>query len=334
MSGRNRGPPPPPSMNGGSYSGLQAPVHQQPPFVRGLGGGGGPVPPPPHPSMIDDGREAPQFRVDARGLPPQFSIMEDRLAAQNQDVQGLLADNQTVAAIHVALNQELEVAQHELQRIMHYIDSLRAEEEIMMREMYDKSMRSEMELREVDAMRAEIQKIRVDIKELTSGRQELNSQVHVMTQDLARLTSDLQQIPTLTAEIENTKQELQRARAAIDYEKKGYAENYEHGKIMEHKLVAMARELEKLRAEIANSESRAHATGPVGNPGGVAYGGGYGNPEAGYPVNPYQPNYVMNPAQAGVVGYYPPPYGPQAAWAGGYDPQQHQQQPQGQQGHQ
>ncbi|CAE5967306.1 unnamed protein product [Arabidopsis arenosa] len=327
MSGRNRGPPPP-SMKGGSYNGLQAPIHQQP-FVRGLGGG--PVPPP-RPSMIDDSRET-QFRVDARGLPPQFSILEDRLAAQNQDVQGLLADNQRLAATHVALKQELEVAQHELQRMMHYIDSLRAEEEIMMREMYDKSMRSEMELREVDAMRAEIQKVRADIKEFTSGRQELTSQVHVMTQDLARLTADLQQIPTLTAEIENTKQELQRARAAIDYEKKGYAENYEHGKIMEHKLVAMARELEKLRAEIVNSETRAHATGPVGNPGGVAYGGGYGNPEAGYPVNPYQPNYAMNPAQAGVVGYYPPPYGPQAPWAGGYDPQQQQQQQPPPQGH-
>lgn len=29
--------------------------------------------------------------------------------------------------------------------------------------------------------------------------------------------------------------------------------------------------------------------------GGVGYGAGYGNHEAGYPVNPYQPNYVMNP---------------------------------------
>ncbi|CAH2053690.1 unnamed protein product [Thlaspi arvense] len=322
MSGRNRGPPP--SMKGGSYGGLQAPVNQQP-FVRGLGG---PVLPP-RPSMIDDSRET-QFRVDPRGLPQHLSIMEDRIAAQNQDVQGLLGDNQRLAATHVALKQELEVAQHELQRMMHYIDSLRAEEDIMMREMYDKSLRSEMELREVDALRAEIQKVRADIKEFTSSRQDLTSQVHLMTQDLARVTADLQQIPTLTAEIENTKQELQRARfdqAAIDYEKKGYAENYEHGKVMEQKLVAMARELEKLRAEIANSENRAYAAGPVGNPGGVGYGGGYGNHEAGYPVNPYQPNYGMNPAQAqaGVEGYYPPPYGQPATWAGGYE-----QQPQGQ----
>lgn len=56
-------------------------------------------------------------------------------------------------------------------------------------------------------------------------------------------------------------------RAAIEYEKKGYAENYEHGQVMEKKLLSMARELEKLRAEIANAEKRARAAAAVGNPG-------------------------------------------------------------------
>ena len=56
-------------------------------------------------------------------------------------------------------------------------------------------------------------------------------------------------------------------RAAIEYEKKGYAENFEHGRMMEKKLVSMARELEKLRAEMANAEKRARAAVPVGNPG-------------------------------------------------------------------
>lgn len=59
-------------------------------------------------------------------------------------------------------------------------------------------------------------------------------------------------------------------RAAIEYEKKGFTENYEHGQVMEKKLVAMAREMEKLRAEIANAEKRAHATAAAtaaGNPG-------------------------------------------------------------------
>lgn len=56
-------------------------------------------------------------------------------------------------------------------------------------------------------------------------------------------------------------------RAAIEYEKKGYAENYEHGQVMEKKLIAMAREMEKLRAEIANAEKRARAAAAVSNPG-------------------------------------------------------------------
>lgn len=57
------------------------------------------------------------------------------------------------------------------------------------------------------------------------------------------------------------------SRAAIEFDKKGYAENYEHGQVMEKKLISMARELEKLRAEIANSEKRARAAAAVGNPG-------------------------------------------------------------------
>lgn len=58
------------------------------------------------------------------------------------------------------------------------------------------------------------------------------------------------------------------SRVAIEYEKKGYAENYEHGQVMEKKLVSMARELEKLRAEVANAEKRAHASAAaVGNAG-------------------------------------------------------------------
>lgn len=57
------------------------------------------------------------------------------------------------------------------------------------------------------------------------------------------------------------------SRAAIEYEKKGSADNYEHGQVMEQNLISMARELEKLRAEIANAEKRARAAAAVGNPG-------------------------------------------------------------------
>lgn len=55
-------------------------------------------------------------------------------------------------------------------------------------------------------------------------------------------------------------------RAAIEHEKKGHAENYEHGQVMEKNLLTMARELEKLRAEMANAEKRARATAATANP--------------------------------------------------------------------
>ncbi|GKV04223.1 hypothetical protein SLEP1_g16413 [Rubroshorea leprosula] len=297
MSGRNRGPPLP--MKGAPHAGPPPPVHE-PPFVRGLG------PMPPHPAMLDEMRE-PQFMMGHRALPPHPAIIEERLGGQLQEIQGLLADNQRLAATHVALKQELEAAQHELQRMAHYSESLRAEKDVQMREMYEKSVRLEVDLRGVEAMRAELHNVRSDIKQLSAVRQELTNQFQVMNQDLARLTADSQQVPALKVEIENMKQELQRARSAIEYEKKGYAENYEHGQAMEKKLISMAREVEKLRAEIANAEKRARAASAVGNPASAGYNANFGNPEAAYTVNPYPASYGMTPVQAGAEGY--PQYG-------------------------
>ncbi|KAI8007226.1 Protein FLX-like 1 [Camellia lanceoleosa] len=303
MSGRNRGPPLP--MKGVPHGGLPS-IHE-PPFGRAIGLM-------PHPAVLEEMRES-QFGRGPRELHPHPAIIEERLAAQHQDIQVLLVDNQRLAATHVALKQELESAQHKLQQTAHYASSLHAEKDMQMRELYEKSIKMEMDLGGAKAMRDELLQVQADVKELTAARQELTAQVQTMTQDLSRVTADLKQCPTLKAEIEGLKQELQRARAAIEYEKKGYAENYEHGQVLEKKLISMARELEKLRAEMANAEKRAHAAAAVGNPG---YNGNY--PEAGYAGNPYPANYgmnPMNPVHAGAENY--PQYGPGPGSWGAYD---------------
>lgn len=195
MSGRNRGPPLP--MKGGM------PIHE-PPFGRNLG-------PMPHPALLEEMRES-QFGMGPRQLPPHPAIIEERLAAQHQDIQGLLVDNQRLAATHVALKQELEAVQHELQRTDYFARAMHTEKDMQMRELYEKSIKMETDLHEVKAMGNELMQLNTEIQELTGARHKLTVQVQAMTQDLARATAELQQAPAVKAEIEGLKQELQRAR--------------------------------------------------------------------------------------------------------------------------
>ncbi|KAG5015735.1 hypothetical protein AAZX31_08G147300 [Glycine max] len=323
MSGRNRGQPLPPPHAAGISPPLHDPLygprahhhhHHHHHLV-------GPVPPHPH-HLLEDFRDSQLGLGPTRGgsipLHPAAAIIEERLAAQHQDIQGLLGDNQRLAATHVALKQELEAARHELQRVAHFRESLRADTEARMRELYDKAAQLEAELRGAEAARTELLQVRSDVKELTAVRQDLSGQVQAMTQDLARMTADAKRVPALRADVEAMKQELQCARAAIEYEKKGFAENYEHGQVMEKKLVAMAREMEKLRAEIANAEKRARAAAAAGNPG-QGYNANYGTADVGYAGNPYPGIYGMNPVQPGVENF--PQYGPGPAAWGAYDMQ-------------
>lgn len=203
MAGRNRGPPFP--MKGVPHAGL--PAGNEPPFGRNHG-------PMPHPVLMEEMRDNQYGMGPPRQLPPppHPAIIEERLAAQHQDIQALLLDNQRLAATHVALKQELEATQHELQRADHFARSMHPEKDMQMRELYEKSVKMENDLREAEAMGAEVMQLHANIKDLTAARQKLTAQVQAMSQDLGRATAELQQIPAVKAEIEGLKQELQRAR--------------------------------------------------------------------------------------------------------------------------
>ncbi|XP_068655492.1 protein FLX-like 1 [Aristolochia californica] len=295
MSGRNRG--------GGGHqhpvkgAGLLPPILDAPPphpYARGHFGQ-----PLPHHVLLDELRDPPPPFPHMAHLPPHPAFIEERLAAQHHELQALLVDNQRLAATHVALKQEFASAQNELQHMTHVAGSMHAEKDMQLRELYDKSVKMEADLQATESLRAELMQVRADIQKLSASRQDLSNQVQALTQDLTRANAELQQAPALKMEIDAMKQELQRARAAIEYEKKAHAENYEQGQAMEKNLISMAREVEKLRAEIANAEKRARAAAAAGNPGG-AYGGNYSNADAGYAANPYSVGYAMNPVQGGA----------------------------------
>uniref|UniRef100_A0A0D9WZA5 Protein FLX-like 1 n=1 Tax=Leersia perrieri TaxID=77586 RepID=A0A0D9WZA5_9ORYZ len=238
-----------------------------------------------------------------------------------EEAHVLLGQNQRLAATHVALVQEVAAVRHELGRTGRGLAAAQEEGDLRLREVYERSMKMEADLRAVEEMRAELGQVRLDIQKLGVARQELMGQVQGFTQDLARSAVDLQQVAALKAEIQEIRHETQHLRSGIEVEKKGYADSYEQGQEMQKKLISVAAEVEKLRAEVANAEKRSRAAVSGGN---QVYVGGYGNPKAAYAANPYNAGYNMNQAhpQANTAdsGSQYAPGSTHGAW-GAYDMQ-------------
>ena len=90
-------------------------LEQQPPHLRhfaGHGHGGGPLPPQPH----------------------MLAALEERLGAEIDEAHALLAQNQRLAATHVALVQEVAAARHELGRTARALTSAQEEGDLRLRE--------------------------------------------------------------------------------------------------------------------------------------------------------------------------------------------------------
>ncbi|KAJ6816108.1 protein FLX-like 1 [Iris pallida] len=295
MSGRNRLPHP---QDLAPFGRGPPPLHHPHPHLLDDMVGGPPPPHLHHPHHPHHPSERP------RGFPHPHSaaaMIEERMAAQHEDVQVLLVDNQHLAATHVALKQELAAAHHELRRASAAAGGLRVDRDAHLRELYERSLKMEAELKAVEAMKDDLTQVRADIQKLNAAKQELTGQIQILTQDLSRASDDVSQAPAIKEEIEAIKHELQSARQAIEFEKKGYAENYEQGQVMEKNLISMAREVEKLRAEVANADKRARASAAAGNQG-AGYGGNYGHADPSYGGNPYPAGYGMNPVPGAADG--------------------------------
>lgn len=262
-----------------------------------IGGPGGPRP--------GVGGFAPGIRPGFDVLPPTPAIVEEKLATQHAEIQRLITENQRLAATHVALRQELAAAQQEVQRLQQVMAGVQNEREQQFRGIADKSARMEAELRALEPLKVDLQKAQADAQKLFVSRQELSGQVQQLTQELHRSKTDAQQVPSLKAEVETFRNEIQRVRTAFEYEKKANAELLDQRSAMEKNLVSMARELEKLRAELTNMEKKVRSAG---------YGGGYG-PESGYPsVASYADGYGMAQMGSGVDGGVPFGAGGVSSW--------------------
>ncbi|KAH7414916.1 hypothetical protein KP509_14G017800 [Ceratopteris richardii] len=224
-------------------------------------------------------------RPQGGSLEATVALLEQRILAQHNEIQKLLSENQRLAAMHITLRQELAAVQQDLSRVQQAFSASQAEKEQQARAYSDKLAKLEVEARATEPLRVELENAKAGAHKLIALRTDLSNQVNQLTQELQKVRSEAHQFSTMKVEMEALQDEVQRARAAFEYEKKANAELLEQRVVMEKNLVSMARDIEKLRAELTSTDMRTR----VGSYGGGSYGSGsygggpYGAAESGYP---------------------------------------------------
>ncbi|XP_076899433.1 protein FLX-like 1 [Bidens hawaiensis] len=241
-------------------------------------------------------------------------------------IQTLIVDNQRLAATHVALKQELAVALQDLRHYSVAATKIKGDRAAEVRGVFEKAVKLEQEVGLLDELRVELVQVRGDVQKLGAENKELTEKLNDINGELAEERSNLHQVSMVKAEIEAMRKEIQKGRAAVEYEKKVYAANMEQGQAMEKSRVSMVLEIEKLKVDLANATKKAMAAAAAAatNTPGAGYGAGYMNHDMGYGGNAYPGPYVGHQVHGGVD----PHYGPGPVPHGPYDMQHHMVNPQ------
>eukprot|EP00252_Welwitschia_mirabilis_P001250 TRINITY_DN11143_c0_g2_i1.p1 TRINITY_DN11143_c0_g2~~TRINITY_DN11143_c0_g2_i1.p1 ORF type:complete len:287 (+),score=72.99 TRINITY_DN11143_c0_g2_i1:247-1107(+) len=227
-------------------------------------------------------------------LAPHPAMLEEKMVVQQQEMQSLLHENQRLAATHVALKEELIAAKGELQHLNHVVHNMYMEKDHQIKDLYDKAIKLEAEVRAAEPMKMELAQLRAENQKMAILRQELTAQVQALTQDLTRTRTDLQQAAALRADNEILHKEVQQARTAIELERKAKSELLERSNATEKNLISLSREAEKLKVALANVERR-----------GGAYISGYrGSVDVPYPKDSYGIGYGMHATKAENTPHY------------------------------
>lgn len=228
-------------------------------------------------------REAPWPALH-RG-PGPFTIhpaaLEEELEIQHRDMQKILSENRHVMDENMIMQRELAAAKDEFRRLDQVIPKLRADREAQVRELIDRGLKLEAELRDVEPLRMEVMQLRAEAQNLNALRHDLSAQVQTLTNDINRAKAEHKQVDSLKADVDGLHKELMEARRAFEYEKKSNEEQVVQKQAMEKNLVSMAREIEKLRSEHLSVDRRSRGLGAGG------YGMSNGSPETRYAGGAY-----------------------------------------------
>ncbi|KAF7026456.1 hypothetical protein CFC21_038566 [Triticum aestivum] len=194
-----------------------------------------------------------------RSLSPRR--IEGELSSRRGEIRRIHDDNQHLADEIVGLRQAMSRLKEDLHSSSQVIPKLRAEKELESRELTQRNLKLEAELRSLEPLRQDALHLRSEVGTLASLRQELNAKVQGLTKEVEQQSSENQRIPGMIAERDGLRQELIRARAALDYEKNAKPERMAQVQAVEKDLVSMAQESEKLRAEIEKRRALPRVSG-------------------------------------------------------------------------
>lgn len=219
--------------------------------------------------MGSRGKAPPSFegrgvQVPGRMRHDPFQLLENKIAVQEEEIERLVADNRTLASSHVALRETLVAAAQDVQKLKSHIRSIQTESDIQIRVLLDRITKGEVDIRAGDSVKKDLRQAHIDAQSLAASRQELSAQIQLATLELKKVQSDVKSIPDLQAELDSLVQEHQMLRGTFEYEKNKNIELVDYMKAKEKNLIAMAREVEMLRAEILNVEKRANAPDQFG----------------------------------------------------------------------
>ncbi|XP_047332765.1 protein FLC EXPRESSOR-like [Impatiens glandulifera] len=241
----------------------------------------------------------PPNAVDHRYPSNADVVIDERIAAQQREIQTLLVDNQRIAASHFALRQELSAAQKDYHMLLTVASDVQRERDTQVRELYERSIMMEAELRSMNAHKGELSNVEAEIQKLSSVKQELTEKLEAVHGELSRLRvrSDFKERVEISEEIEAVRREILQGRLAIEQEKKNCAINLRQRNIMEKHMFSVARQIVELQSKLANAEKRARDAAAAPDPG---YGASHGSHELAYAGNSnpdqYERHQFQNPS--------------------------------------
>ena len=116
---------------------------------------------------------------------------------------------------------------NEIHRFGQIISKLRANREVHAKELIERGLKLEADLRAVEPLRIEVIQLRANAYKLNASRQDFSVQVQGHTHDVARLQAENQQLIATRADIDRMHKEAIDARRAFEYEKKANEEQLE-----------------------------------------------------------------------------------------------------------